>query len=263
MNCDNLRLDEDLHKQRIAQAQGILGVEVVSKLLGYGLFLLGALRSDIASFIDIPPGSVRSLIRAMHHRGLPALEDQRSKTSSFKPPAPVTPTPSPTLAQVDSSWRIELGLPNHTIDIPASNLLQKRIVLLTLLANGLLSRRAVPTGRQEVAQALDLSEDRTAKLARLLQERDVQSVIDQRQGQQQDYRVTPEIKSELIQQFVLDVVDQGKASGEQLAADLKKRCNIVLSPRTILHHVSSLGLKRISRSLPDQLSELQKKRSRS
>lgn len=256
MNCDNLRLDEDLHKQRIAQAQGILGGEVVSKLLGYGLFLLGALRSDIASFIDMPPGSVRSLIRAMHQRGLPALEDQRSKTPSFKPPAPVTPTPSPTLTQVDLSWRIELGLPNLTIDIPASNPLQKRIVLLTLLANGLLSRR-------EVAQALDLSEDRTAKLARLLQERDVQSVIDQRQGQQQNYRFTPEIKSELIQQFVLDVVDQGKASGEQLAADLKKRCNIVLSPRTILHHVSSLGLRRISRSLPDQLSELQKKRSKS
>lgn len=256
MNCDNLRLDEDLHKQRIAQAQGILGAEVVSKLLGYGLFLLGALRSDIASFIDMPPGSVRSLVRAMHHRGLPALEDQRSKTSSFKPPAPVTPTSSPTLTQIDSSWRIELGLSNLNINIPASNPLQKRIVLLTLLANGLLSRR-------EVAQALDLSEDRTAKLARLLQERDVQSVIDQRQGQQQDYRFTPEIKSELIQQFVLDVVDQGKASGEQLAANLKKRCNIVLSPRTILHHVSSLGLKRISRSLPDQLSEIQKKRSKS
>jgi biotin operon repressor len=260
MNCDNLRLDEDLHKQRIAQAQGILGAEVVSKILGYGLFLLGALRSDIASFIDMPPGSVRSLIRAMHQRGLPALEDQRSKTSSFKPPAPVTETvtlaSSPALSQVGSSWRIELGLSNLNIDIPDSNPLQKRIVLLTLLANGLLSRH-------EVAQALGLSEDRTAKLARLLQERDVQSVMDQRHGQQQDYRFTPEIKSELIQQFVLDVVDQGKASGEQLAANLKRRCNIVLSPRTILHHVSSLGLKRISRSLPDQLSELQKKRSKS
>ncbi len=254
MNCDNLRLDDDLHKQRIAQAQGILGAEVVSKLLGYGLFLLGALRSDIASFINMPPGSVRSLVRTMHQRGLPALEDQRSKTSFFKPPAPVTPIP--TLTQTDSSWRIELGHPNFIIDIPTSNPLQKRIVLLTLLANGLLSRR-------EVAQALDLSEDRTAKLARLLQEQDIQSVIDQRQGQQQDYRFTPEIKSELIQQFVLDVVDLGKTSGEQLAANIKKRCNIVLSPRTILHHVSSLGLKRISRSLPDQLSELQKKRPRS
>lgn len=254
MNCDNLRFDENLHKQRIAQAREILGREVVSKLLGYGLFLLGALRSDIASFVNMPPGSVRSLVRAMHHRGLPALEDQRSKTSSFKPSAPATPTP--TLTSVDSLLRIELGLPNLTIEIPASNPLQKRIVLLTLLVNGLLNRR-------EVAQALNLSEDRTTKLARLLQEQDIQGVIDQRQGQQQDYRFTPEIKSELIQQFVLDVVDQGRTSGEQLAENLKKRCNLVLSPRTILHHVSSLGLRRISRSLPDQLSEIKKKRSRS
>lgn len=254
MNSDSLRLNNDLHKQRITQAQRILGAEVVSKLLGYGLFLLGALRSDIASFLDMPPGSIRSLVRALHHRGLPALEDQRSKTSSFKPPVPVTPTP--TITQVDSSWRIELGLPNLNIDIPDTNPLQQRIVLLTLLSNGLLSRGVV-------AQALGLSEDRTAKLARLLKERDIQSVIDQRQGQQQDYRFTPEVKSELIQQFVLDVVDQGKTSGEQLAANLKNRCNLILSPRTILHHVSSLGLKRISRSLHDQLGEIKKKRSSS
>jgi biotin operon repressor len=254
MNCDNLRLDENLRKKRITQAQGILGAEVVNKLLGYGLFLLGALRSEIASFINMPPGSVRSLVRAMHHKGLPALEDQRSKISSFKPAAPAISTP--TLSTVDSSLRIDLGLPNLTIEIPAFNPLQKRIVLLTLLANGLLSRH-------EVAKALNLSEDRTAKLARCLQEQDIQGVIDQRQGQQQDYRFTPEIKSELIQQFVLDVVDQGRTSGEQLAENLKKRCNLTLSPRTILHHVSSLGLKRISKSLPDQLNEIKKKRSRS
>jgi hypothetical protein len=250
MNCENITFSQQLCEQRIVPAEALLGSKVVRKILGYALFLLGATRSAIASYLDMPPGSVRSLVLAMNKKGLPALEDQRSKSSSFKPP--LLPEITPKLEEHDSCLRVNFGIGALPVDIPFSNTTQKKVVLLTLLQNGLLKP-------SEAAKALDLSADRAGKLARALQRNDVEAILDHRRGQQQDYRFTPDIKAELIQQFVIDIVVHGKASGELLAQHLNKRCGLVLSPRSILNHVSALGLSRIKTSLPVHLTQLKKK----
>lgn len=252
MNSENLTFSQQLRDRRIAQAEALLGPKVVCKTLGYALFLLGATRSAIGSFLDMPTGSVRSLVLSIHKRGLPALEDQRSKTSSFKPPAPAQITP--TVESHENCLRVNLGIGNLVVDIPDSNKVQKRVVLLTLLHNGLLNP-------PEVAEALGLSQDRTGKLARALQRNDVEAILDHRRGQQKDWLFTPEVKAELIQQYVLDTVEHRKVSGEKLAEHLNERCQIELSSRSILHHVSTLGLFLIKTSLPAHLAELKKKRS--
>jgi len=82
----------------------------------------------------------------------------------------------------------------------------------------------------------------------------VPGILDQRRGQQQDYIFTPTIKGELIQQFVIGFVTHGKISGAQLAAHLDDRCQLALSPRSVLHHVSALGLSTLKKSLPEHLS---------
>ena len=249
MNCANLKFSPKLHAQRILQAESLLGENVVHKILGYALFLLGTPRSSISSAIDMPEGSVRSLVLAMNRRGLPALEDQRAKTSSFKTPSPRMRTP--TLEEHDTYLRVNFGVGISSLDIPTSNPLQTRVLLLTLLNSNLLKCSTV-------AEALNLSPDRTRKLARKLQQQDVDAISDQRRGQQQDYRFPPEVKAELIQQFVIDIVTHGKVSGEQLSLHLDERCQLTLSPRSILHHVSDLGLSLLKKSLPERLSELKK-----
>lgn len=250
MNCENLRLSDKLRSQRVAHAESLLGSKVVRKMLGYALFLLGAPRSAISSTLNMPEGSVRSLVLAMNRRGLSALEDQRSMASTFKPP--VSCARGSTLEQQDSNLRVNLGAGDLILDIPSINVLQKRVLLLTLLSNGLLKR-------SEVAAALDLSLDRTGKLARKLQQHDVDAIADHRQGQQQDYRFPPEVKAELIQQFVIDIVAHGKTSGEQLSSHLDERCQLILSPRSVLHHISELGLSHLKKTLPEHLAELKKK----
>ncbi len=249
MNCENLRFSQKLRDQRIFQAESLLGTNLVRKILGYAMFLLGAPRSTISSTLDMPEGTIRSLVLAMNRRGLSALEDQRVKTSSFKTPPPCVSTP--TLEEHDSYLRVNFGMGANVLDIPTSNVRQKRVILLTLLNNGLLKRA-------EVAAALSLSLDRTGKLARKLQQQDVDAISDQRRGQQHDYRFPPEVKAELIQQFVMDIVAHGKISGEQLSSHLDERCQLTLSPRSILHHVSALGLSSLKKSLPKHLSELKK-----
>ncbi|MCP3967409.1 MAG: hypothetical protein GY749_36180 [Desulfobacteraceae bacterium] len=250
MNSEKLTFSKRLSEKRIKRAMDLLGSKVVQKWMGYALFLLGATRSDISSSLDMAPGSVRSLILAVNRKGLPALEDQRSKTSTFLPPSSLQATLA--LETRENSLRVKSETGEFEIEIPMANIVQKKVFLLTLLQNKLL-RKSV------VAETLNLSQDRTGKLAGILRSEDVKGIFDRRQGQKQDYLFTPAVKAELIQQFVLDIMTQGKTSGEQLARHLNQRCELVLSPRSILHHLSTLGLTQIKTSLPEKLAELKKK----
>lgn len=250
MNFETLKFSQKLSNQRIKQAEKLLGEKVVRKLLIYALFLLGVRRSMIASFLDTPPGSVRSLILAINNRGLAGLEDQRVKTSSFKSPQPEKIVP--TLEMDKSFLKVNFNIGDLFIRIPNSNPIQKKVVLLSMINNGFLDRN-------EVSNALELSLDRTGKLARELEQKDVNGILDQRKGQRQDYRFTPEIKAQLIQLFIMETVGQHSTSGEQLARKLKERCQLDLSARSILSHLSKLGLPGIKDSLYEQLTAIKKK----
>ena len=249
MNCEILSFSKKLSQQRISQAETILGTKVVRKILAYALFLLGVDRTTISSFLNTPPGSIRSLILAMKSRGLAGFEDQRAKASSFKAPVPEQIAP---ILQAENIWlKVGLGVGNLVLRIPEVNPVQKKVVLLSLLNSCLLTR-------SEVADALHLSADRTGKLAAKLQQQDVKGILDQRQGQRQEYLFIPQIKAELIQQFVIEAVGQRSTSAEQLAKKLQERCQLSLSPRSILLHLSKLGLSNIRSSLPEHLAELKK-----
>jgi hypothetical protein len=251
MDCDKFSFSQDLSRNRIAQAKSILGEKVVDRILCYALFLLGANRTEISDQLAIPPGTVRSLFRRVNNRGITAFCDQRGKIQS--PTNIVHPKPFvPELRINDTELGINLKSNDLVLVIPEANKNQKKVVLLTLLNSKILKR-------SDVAQALDLSEDRTGKLAKKLVAHDVNGVIDQRRGQQQDFRYTPRIKAEMIQQFVIDIVTERKTSGRRLAQNLDERCQLKLSPRSILHHFSKLGLSQIKSSLPVLLEETKKK----
>jgi len=249
MNCEILSFSQRLSDQRLSHANALLGRRVVDKILAYALFLLGVNRSTISSALDVPQGSIRSLVLAMKNRGLAGFEDQRARSSSFKPPLPETV--SPTLKTESSGLEVDFNVGGLVLQIPESNPVQKRVILLSLLNSCLLQRN-------EVAGALRLSPGRATKLARKLEQGDVTGILDRRRGQKQDYRFTPEIKAELVQQFVIETVAQRPTGAEQLAKQLKERCQLTLSARSILSHLTRLGLPSIKDSLPEHLAELKK-----
>lgn len=249
MNCEMLSFSQKLCEQRIAKAESLFGVKVVRKLLGYVLYLLGAKRNLICSFLDMAPGSIRTLVRSLHTKGLSSLEDQRAKYSSFKPASPPEVTLS--IKEEAEYLKIDFGINDTVLAIPSRNPIQKKVVLLTLLNNGYLSC-------DKVASALNRSADRTFKIGRKLHQEDVIGILDRRRGHQQDYRFSPEVKAEVIQQFVIDLASQGHTSGEQISRNLHARCNLSLSPRSILNHLSNLGLSQIKKSLPAYLAKLKK-----
>jgi hypothetical protein len=250
MNYERLSFSQKLSHQRLSHAENLLGRKIVNKILAYALFLLGVNRSTISSLLNIPQGSIRSLMLAIKNRGLAGFEDQRTKSSFFKPPPPEKIRPI--LKTEDAYLNVDFNIGNFLLRIPESNLVQKRVILLSFLNSGLLKRN-------EVADALHLSLDRTGKLARKLEQEDVNGILDQRQGQKQDYCFTPEIKAELIQQFVIEAVAQRPTGSEQLAKQLKERCQLTLSAGSILSHLSKLGLPSIKDSLTEHLAELKNK----
>ena len=141
MNYNILNFSNNLSDKRIAQAESILGRKVVRKILTYALFLLGVNRSTIASFLDTPQGSVRSLVLAIKNKGLSGFDDQRRKISTFKPPRPEKVIPT---IEIEKQFLIvNFNFANISLKVPNSNPFQKRIVLLSMTNSGLLKRKEV------------------------------------------------------------------------------------------------------------------------
>lgn len=250
INCRDLVFSTELSQQRIDRAEQVFSVRVIERFICFSMYLLGGNRTMISEVTELPHGSVRSIIRALQRDGLSAFEDRRQRTSSFLPP-PQPKVPPLRLYAEGEYVVVDLGIPGGLLKIPRQNNLQIRTVILSLLNSGLLSKKTVAT-------FLGLTPVHTQNLAQKLQEEDISALIDKRKGQQKDYRFTPEIKAELIQQFVLDIVSQGKTTGKQLSQGLQKRCQFILPERSIRQHVQKLGLEAIKQSLPELLAEAKK-----
>jgi len=248
-DCQSLEFSDSLAKERMGRYEHVVGSSVLERILCLALFLLGASRRRVAEALQMPAETAKSFLRTFQRDGLPALEDRRQSTSFFLPP----PQPDASKAQIreETDWVVvDFGTPDRQLRLPRQNSLQLKVVLLSLFQSGLVERR-------EVAACLGWSGVHTYSQARRLEQEGVEALIDKR-GQKQDYRVGPEIKAELIQQFVLDIVQEGTVSGQKLSLELQQRCELSISERTVRHHMQKLGLLGIKDSLPRLLAEVKK-----
>ncbi len=250
INCQSLQFNPELQQERLNRIIPILGEAVIRRLICFALYLLGVKRHMISDVMSVSPGSLRTFIRSIQKRGLPGLEDRRHRSSSFLP-VKVQSSPSPAFEINQNNQSVVITDRHIEIKISQGNPLQARTVLLTLLNNRLVANR-------DVAAALNLSPQHLSNLSRSLQTHDIVALIDKRQGQKHDYRVTPEIKSELIQQFTADVITRGQTSGKAISKELKERCNLSIPERTIRHHVTNMGLSGIKESLPKLVASIKK-----
>jgi len=249
-NCQNLIFSSRLSENRRGQAQQTLGCVVVQRILCFALYLLGLNRRAIGQTLGIPAETAKSIIKAVNKDGLGALEDRRHRFSTFLPKAHPEPLPI-TLRDEEDHIVVDLGVSGRSVKLSRQDPLQLKIVLLSLFNNDLLAKR-------EVAEAIKLTSSRTATLARRLNEKGARSLVDRRQGQKQEYRVTAPVKAELVQQFAVDIITSGQTSGRKISTELKERCNISVPARTVRHHLAQMGLREIKQSLPQLLAVVKK-----
>ncbi|MDP2645411.1 MAG: hypothetical protein Q8P24_10760 [Desulfobacterales bacterium] len=248
INCRNISFSAQLSRNRIGQAKKTLGPGVVQRFLCFALYLLGVNRSAIAQLLSIPLETAKSIIKAVTRDGLGAFEDRRRRVSTFLPEVEAEPAPI-TLKTEEDHIVVDLG--GRYLRLLRQDSLQLKIVLLTMLNNDLLRKRGV-------AEALELTPFHTTTLARRLSEEGACSLVDHRQGQKQEYRVSAPIKAELVQQFAVDIITSGQTSGNKISTELKERCNISVPPRTVRHHLAQMGLREIKQSLPQLLTGAKK-----
>ncbi len=123
--------------------------------------------------------------------------------------------------------------------------------LLTLMENQILAS-------QTVADILGYTRNHALYLKREMISGSTEVLIDGRQGQKQDYVFKPEVKAQLILQCAANAVAGKSTSSEVLAADIKQRCGLDLSDRSIRFHIQRLGLKKLYKTLPEILEALKK-----
>jgi len=250
IDCQNLIFSPRLSENRAGQAQQTLGSVVVQRILCFALYLLGLNRKAIGQSLNIPSETAKSIIKAINRDGLAALEDRRRRFSTFLPKALPEPPPI-TLREEEDHIIIDLGVRGRYLKLFRDDPLQLKTVLLSMFNNGLLSKR-------EVAEAIKLTPSHTATLARRLNEEGALSLVDRRQGQKQEYRVTAPVKAELVQQFAVDIITSGQTSGSKISTELKKRSNISVPARTVRYHLAQMGLREIKKSLPQLLAVVKK-----
>jgi len=246
-----MTFDSDPASNRISSAYKIFGEKVIKRILAFAFFLLGVNRKEISKQLDIPLNTVKSNIKALQSDGIAAFEDRRQKTSTFLPLAKSDKGNTKISITSDSRNLIVTIGSDITINMPAENKLQCKSFLLTLLNNYLITTK-------EAAKALNLTTVHITNLAKKIELSDIDSLIEQRKGQTHDFIFTPEIKAELIQQYVLASVSNQKTSGTSISRQLKERCELNLSDRTIRYHIAKLGLSDIKKTLPELIADLKK-----
>lgn len=251
LHCQNLSFDPKLSARRLKKAQSIFPIKILLNIICLSLYLLGMKRSMIASTLNLSPNTVRTKIRIFLRDGASALFDRRKQNLDCQ--VKDEPETSPKRETVIEQTREEivLGVGDICIAIPKNNCLQARAVLLTFVQNEIITKA-------EAAKNLNLSSVHIGYLCNELKDKDIHSLLDQRQGQKQDYKFTPEVKAQLIQNFTVNSLTGKSTSGKAIGKELESMFETSFSERSVRFHMKKLGLRQIKNTLPAQY-ELEKK----
>jgi len=251
MDCRGIEFSPEKSEERITSALRVFQPGVLNKILAFSIYLLGAKRRSVAKMVGMPDESVKTAVRVALRDGFSALRDRRC-SSVDRLPAAGRAALRLSARREDDCCVVGFGVRERELRIPLTHRIEARTVLLSLLNADLLSTT-------EVATALGLSCAHCRELAGKLSSDDVvDALVDKRQGQKQDYRVGPEKKAEIIQQFAARAVTGQSISSDVLTKVINADSEVTLSPRTVRWHMKKLGLSSIKKTLPDLVRALKK-----
>ena len=249
INCQNIQFSKILSDERLEKAHRSFGKKVVKRIIALSFYWCGVNRKEISEIVNLPLNTIKSCIKSLLSNGITAFEDRRKKGSTF---LPIEKKDDISISFFSDNDNFILKInSNIEIKIQQNNILQRKALILILLNNNLIKLK-------HAAEALNLSTVHVCNLAKAIESEDVHCLIDKRKGQTKDFKVNPEIKGELIQEFTLASLNKQKTSGKAISQHLKNRCQIEVSERTIRHHIAKLGLQKIKKSLPEMYHDFKK-----
>ena len=85
MNCQELDFSPIKAAERFNRAQLVFGKKVLTKIVMFVLYILGAKRNAIAKFLGIPDESAKTSLRVLFRDGVSAFRDRRQSNSQSMP----------------------------------------------------------------------------------------------------------------------------------------------------------------------------------
>lgn len=253
-----ISFSKNLADKRTRNAKNFFGAKTIDAILAIALFLLGGNRNNISTFLGWPMGTLFSLLTRFKHTGVKAVSDQRKSLiqDTIKKSVQIQTELQPSQNYISLIWeereqRILLTPEKNELTINSSNPLQFKIIILTFVNSGLLTAN-------QAGEILGLTERRVYQLNQTLQQEDVSALIDKRQGQQYNYKVTENIKAELIQQYAANIITGGSTTSQQITKQLNAACDCNISDRWVRNYITTLGLNRIKQTLPKVINQLKK-----
>jgi hypothetical protein len=224
-----------LGEKRLEKAAQILGKDVLQRLLIFALYILGFNREFVARLFGYQVSGVKALVDRILSNGLEGFYDRRkSQTAEEKP--------SNFISETEEHKQIIIS--NAVLSVPKDDVLARKIVGVTLVESGILSNL-------EGAKILGYTPQAFGRLRERYKIKGSYGLIDQRQGQKSDYKVTPEVKAEIIYQICTRVKEGISVSSEDISAVVNERFpeSQKISPRTIRHHLTQWGFPQVKRKL--------------
>ena len=230
---DNLRASHAHAASRQKRAEKILGKAVVKRIIGFALFLLGANREEISKRTGIKLNTFFSFLTRMNS-GIDGLRDQRTKPTVVDK-SQAESSVSIVIFKENDKDKLYLMPSKQELVLPENNRIQRQVILLTLAESGLLTDK-------QVANLLNCTVNNSRVLRKKLGSGDVHELLDKRSGQKQDYRVTEEVKGELIIDWAANTLAGKPNSSTAISENLERTLNIKTAPRTVRLHLKKLGL---------------------
>lgn len=243
----DLEYSAKMSSKRLEKASLLIGDKMVKKIIAIALFFLGAKRKEISEMLNMPLGTFFTFLNRFHKCGTDAF--------SMKPAVKKTEQPVHR-AQViyehaDTETCFFFSGEPLKLSLRENNPLQHKVLVLSFFNWGIISCT-------EAAKLLGLTKHHVRDLGQKLEAGDVDGLIDKRQGQQQDYCFTAEVKAELIQQFSFNVVTGKNTSSQQLCQQVNEACSTHITDRSVRLHMKKLGLPTIKNSLLKMVDDFKK-----
>lgn len=242
IDCRTLSFSPELSSKRFSKAQLIFGEKVIKRIVCYCLYILGVRRIDISEMVNLPENTVRTMLKVISKDGFAAFFDRRKKEENGIEKRFDKSMKKKDLQITELEDHYQITINELDISISKKNKHQLKAMLLTFAENGSISKT-------DTGKLLNISSSHVGYLINNMSKNDLLCLIDKRQGQQQGYVFTPELKSELILQFASNAASGKSTSGSALANDLKERTQLDFSERSVRMYISKLGLKGMGKKL--------------
>jgi transposase len=241
MDCPQLPDEQSAAngQRRLSSASTVLGKDVLVRFLIYALYLLGFKRETLAKMFGYQLAGVKSIIDRVNRSGLEGLIDQRRSIKEQELSKP------------------EVSLTDHEITITSPGPVDFRLKRDDLLARKVIATVLVDAGAISAAQGAEILGYTPQAFSRLLKryrEKGSIDLLDKRKGQQHDYKVDLNVKSEILYQFLNLSCQNAPFSSKDIHQAVDEAFpEKQISERTIRYYLTLWGFSQVHRRLKEEL----------